>query len=134
MVMKKDPKNFGVPWEKGFGYSQAVKVKDFIFISGQVSHDDEGNILAVGDMEAQMRNAYANVQKLLVQYGATMDNVVEDTLYVTDMDAAMSVAGKVREEFYGDSDRSASTIIDINRLALPEWMIEIKCIAIVGDA
>ncbi len=133
MTINKEPKNFGVPWEEGYGYSQAVKVKDFIFVSGQVSHDDEGNILGVGDFEAQMRNAYANVQKMLAQYGASMDHVVEDTLYVTDMEAAMAVAGTVREDFYGDSDRSASTIVEINRLALPEWMIEIKCVALAPD-
>ncbi len=75
-----------------------------------------------------MRQAYANVQKLLVQYGATMDNVVEDVLFVTDMDAAMAVAGKVRQEFFGESVPSASTIIQIQRLARPEWMIEIRCV------
>ena len=52
-------------WEKEYGYAQAVKVGDTIYVSGQVSHDDMGNIVGLGNMEAQMRQAYANIHKLL---------------------------------------------------------------------
>ena len=61
-----------------YGYAQAVKVRDTIYLSGQVSHDEEGNIVGFKDMEAQMRQAYANIQKVLAQYGATMDNIVNE--------------------------------------------------------
>ena len=64
MSIIKEAENFGVPWEKSFGYSQAVKVGDIIYLSGQVSHDDDGNIVGLGQMETQMRQAYANVMKL----------------------------------------------------------------------
>jgi 2-iminobutanoate/2-iminopropanoate deaminase len=47
-----------MPWEKEYGYAQAVKVGDTIYVSGQVSHDDKGNIVGRGDMEVQMRQAY----------------------------------------------------------------------------
>lgn len=69
-----------MPWEKEYGYTQAVKIGDTIYVSGQVSHDDNGNIVGRGDIEAQMRQAYANIQKLLVQYGAKMENIVGKTL------------------------------------------------------
>ena len=53
-----------------------------------VSHDDEGNNIGLRDMEAQMRQAYANIKKVLAEYNATMDNVIDEILFVTDMDTA----------------------------------------------
>jgi 2-iminobutanoate/2-iminopropanoate deaminase len=43
MAISKESKSFGMPWEKEYGYSQAVKVGDTIYLSGLVSHDDKGN-------------------------------------------------------------------------------------------
>ncbi len=106
-----------------------MKVGDTIYVSGQVSHDDTGNIVGLGDMEAQMRQAYANINKVLAQYGATMDNIVEETLFVTDMNTAFAAAVKCREEIYFGTPVVASTIVQIQRLAFPELMIEIKCVA-----
>ena len=80
-------------------------------------------------METQMRQAYENIQKLLTQYGATLKNVVDEVLFVTDMDAAFAAAVKCRQEIFSGSPVIASTIVQIQRLAFPELMIEIKCIA-----
>ena len=85
MTINKESKNLGMSWEKEYGYSQAVKVGDTIYISGQVSNDDEGNIVGRGDMEDQMRQAYENIKKMLKQYGENMENVIEEVLLVTDM-------------------------------------------------
>jgi 2-iminobutanoate/2-iminopropanoate deaminase len=129
MTMSKETKNLGMPWEKEYGYSQAVKVGDTIYLSGQVSHDDRGNIVGLGDMEAQMRQAWANVDKMLAQYGATIENIVDEVLFVTDMEAAFAAAVKIRPELFRGRPLVASTIVQIQRLAFPELMIEIKCIA-----
>jgi 2-iminobutanoate/2-iminopropanoate deaminase len=129
MVIKKEPKSLGMSWEKEYGYSQAVKVGDTIYISGQVSHDDEGKIVGRGDMEAQMRQAYANIQKMLEQYGATMDNVIDEVLFVTDMNTAFAAAVKCRQEVFSGQPVVASTIVQIQRLAFPDLLIEIKCVA-----
>jgi enamine deaminase RidA (YjgF/YER057c/UK114 family) len=118
-----------VPWEKEYGYSQAVKVGDIIYVSGQVSHDDSGNVVGKGDMEAQMHQAYSNIRKVLAQYGATMDNVVDEILFVTDMNAAFAAAVKCREDVFFGVPAVASTIVQVQRLAFPELMIEIKCVA-----
>lgn len=76
-----------------------------IYISGQLSHDDKGHFVGAApldeqerihdhsNMEIQMRQTYANAKKLLAGYGATLDNVVEEVLYVTDMDKAFAAAG-----------------------------------------
>src|SRR5215213_6451142 len=129
MAINKETKALGMPWEKEYGYVQAAKVGDTIYVSGQVSHDEEGNIVGLKDIDAQMRQAYTNIQKVLAQYGATMDNVVDEVLFVTDMDTAFAAAVKCRQEVFSGIPVVASTIVQIQRLAFPELMIEIKCIA-----
>ncbi len=129
MKINKETKILNMPWEKEYGYSQAVKVGDTIYLSGQVSHDDKGNVLGEGDMEVQMRAAYANIGKVLAQYGATMDNVVDEMLFVTDMDAAFPARVKMKQEVFSGSPVLGSTIVQIQRLAFPQLMIEIRCIA-----
>ena len=116
-----------MPWEKD--YAQSVKVGDTIYLSGQVSHDDEGNLVGSGDMEAQLRQVYLNIQKLLAQQGATMENIVDEILFVTDMDTAFAAAVKCRNDIFGGTPAVASTIVQIQRLAFPEYLIEIKCVA-----
>jgi 2-iminobutanoate/2-iminopropanoate deaminase len=129
MTINKEAKSLGMPWEKEYGYAQSVKVEDTIYVSGQVSHDETGKIVGRGDMEAQMRQAYTNIQKVLAQYSATMNNIVDETLFVTDMDAAFSAAVKCRKNVFSGIPVVASTIVQIQRLAFPDLLIEIRCVA-----
>lgn len=129
MTIAKETKSLNMPWESKYGYVQAVKVGDTIYLSGQVSHDDKSNIVGLGDMEMQMRQTYANVQQVLAHYGATMDNIVDEVLFVTDMETAYTAAIKCREEIFAGAPVVASTIVQIQRLAFPDLMIEIKCVA-----
>lgn len=129
MTPTKDAKSLNMPWEQEYGYSQAVKVGDTIYLSGQVSHDDKGEFVGIGDVEAQMRQAYANIQKVLAAYGATMDNIVDEVVFVTDMEAAFAAAVKCRKEILSDTPVVASTLVQVGRLAYPELLIEIKCVA-----
>ncbi len=128
MTIKKEAKSFGMPWEKEYGYSQAVRVDNTIYVSGQVSHDDKGNIVGRGDIEMQVRQAYANIEKVLAQYGATMDNIVEEVLFVTDMEKAFAARVKCKQEVFSGNPVLASTIVQIQRLAFPELLVEIRCI------
>ena len=129
MTIGKEARSLGMPWENEYGYSQAVQVGDTIYLSGQVGHDDEGNVLGVGNMEVQMRAAYANIEKVLAQYGASIDNVVDEVVFVTDMDAAFAARVKLKQEVFSGSPVLASTIVQIQRLARPEFLVEIRCIA-----
>lgn len=77
----KKVENHGVAWERAFGYVQAVQVKDAIYVSGQLSHDDKGNLVAPAEldedkrpadfsqMESQIRQTYVNAKTLLARYG-----------------------------------------------------------------
>ena len=139
--------NFGVAWEGLFGYVQAVQVKDTIYVSGQLSHDAAGNLVAPAaldaagkpanfeQMEAQIRQTYRNAVTLLGEFGATLDDVVEETLYVLDVDAAFAAGSRVRKEVYGtDQPQCASNLIGVSRLAFPAQLVEITFRAVLGNA
>ena len=123
----KESQAFGMPWEDDYGYAQAVKKGDTVWISGQLGHDEKG-VLAQG-MEAQMKQTYANIQMLLSRFRMTMDDVVEEVLYVMDMQTAFEARKKYKAEFYSNPKSVASTIVVVNGLALPGQLIEIKITA-----
>jgi enamine deaminase RidA (YjgF/YER057c/UK114 family) len=128
----------GVPAEDDYGYAQAIKVGNMIYVSGQLSHDNMGVMIApaaldetgkpadFSTMAEQMRVTYANAAKILAKFGATLDHVVEETIYVLDVDEAFAIAGKVRKEAYATArPQCASNLIGVSRLAFPEQLVEI---------
>jgi enamine deaminase RidA (YjgF/YER057c/UK114 family) len=141
-IPARETHGLGMAWEEMYGYAQAVRVGDTIYVSGQLSHDDVGNLLGAAplgphgeildhaNVGVQMGQAYVNAAKILGAFGATLQHVVEEVIYVTDMDAAFAIAGTVRKQAYG-SDRPAvaSTIVTTSRLALPGQLVEIRLTA-----
>jgi len=110
--------------ENAYGYSHAVKIGNHIKISGAVSMDDEGNPLAIGDMEQQMKNCYTDLKKILKHYNCTFDDVVKEDVFTTDMAKFLEVAG-YRAEIYNNKFPTGSWL-GVKELALPELMIEIE--------
>jgi enamine deaminase RidA (YjgF/YER057c/UK114 family) len=115
--------------EEAYGFSQAVRVGDTIYVSGQTAMGDDFTAVGGDDMAAQMREAYAGVARVLAMYGAGVDDIVDEVLFVTDMMAAATCAKAVRGEVYGESFEVASTLIGVAALGSPDLMIEIKCVA-----
>ena len=124
---ERETKSLGMAWEKEYGYAQAVRAGDTVWLSGQLGHDDKG-VLA-GGMEAQMRQAYANIRTLLEAYGLAMDDVTEEVVYVLDTPAGLAARTKLSREVYPDPMRVASTLIGVVGLALPGQLVEIKIVA-----
>lgn len=78
----------------------------------------------------QMRTTYGNAVKVLALFGPTLDSVVEETIYVTDVNAAFAVAGKVRKEAFRTERRAcASTLAGVTRPAFAPQLVEIKLTA-----
>lgn len=110
--------------EKAYGYSHALKIGNDIKISGAVSMDDEGNPTAVGDLEQQVKNVYADLAKILEHYGCTFDDVIVENVFTTDMAKFLEVAA-YRGSIYTKHFPTGSWL-EVKGLALPEFMIEIE--------
>lgn len=110
--------------EKAYGYTHAVKIGNSIKISGAVSMDDEGNPTAIGDIEQQMKNCYADLEKILKHYGCTFNDVVKEDIFTTDMAQMLEKSG-YRAEIYKNGFPTGSWL-EVKGLALPEFMVEIE--------
>lgn len=109
--------------EKSFGYSHAVRIGDDLKISGAVSMDDKGVIVAPGDMEQQMKNCYIDLEKILKHYGFTFDDVVVENVYTTNMKDFINVSG-FRTSIY-KKQFPTGTWLEVNGLAIDGQLIEI---------
>ena len=121
--------NFGVPWEKSYGYSQAVRTGNMVFVSGQLSHDEQGNFVGEGDFEKQLRQAYANIKSLLGKFGLSLDSIVSETIYVTDIASQSDTLSRVHREYF-PKNSVTSTVVEIKRLFFPQQLLEISAVAV----
>jgi len=110
--------------EKAYGYTHAVKIGDDIKISGAVSMDDTGNPTAIGDLAQQMKNCYADLNKVLTHYGYTFDDVVVENIFTTNMAEFLKQSG-YRNTIY-TKNFPTGTWLEVKGLALPEFMIEVE--------
>ncbi|HAL84762.1 MAG TPA: hypothetical protein DCP12_03880 [Rhodobiaceae bacterium] len=111
-------------------FCQGVRVGDTLYMAGQVGTDAGG--AAPDDLVAQMKHAYAHVASVLAEYGGTMDNVVDETWFVTDIADTMAKVGDLfaaRAEIYGKKPEVSQTLVQVAGLVDPSFKIEIKCIA-----
>jgi enamine deaminase RidA (YjgF/YER057c/UK114 family) len=100
-----------------------------VYIAGQMAREPTGEIVGKGDMRAQIRKVCENIGKGLAYAGATFDDVVRATTYVTDIQEYYR-ASAVRFEFFR-KNRPASVLIEIVRLGHPDAMVEIEVEAII---
>ena len=109
--------------DKSYGYSHAVKIGDDLKISGAVSMDDKGTIVAPGNMEQQMKNCYSDLEKILKHYGYTFDDVVAENIYTTNMKDFIGVSG-FRNSVY-KKQFPTGTWLEVKGLAVDGQLIEI---------
>ena len=112
-------------------YSHAVASRrpKMIFIAGQLAGDPDGNVVGKGDMRAQMRQVCENLKAALAAAGATMDDIVQTSTFVTDWPKFRECVD-VRHEYIGKV-LPTSTTVQVSALAHPDFMIEISAIAMV---
>lgn len=110
--------------EKAYGYTHAVKIGNDIKISGAVSMDDAGAPTATGDFLQQMKNCYADLDKILKHYDCTFDDVVVENIFTTNMPLFLENAA-YRNEIYTKQFPTGSWL-GVKELALPEFLIEIE--------
>ncbi len=109
--------------EKEFGYTHAVRIGDDLKISGAVSMNDSGIIVAPGNMEQQMKNCYSDLEKILEHYGYSYDDVVVENVYTTNMEDLLKVSG-FRHTIY-KKQFPTGTWIEVKGLAVSGQLIKI---------
>jgi len=120
----------GIPWESEFVTMGSVQVRDTIYVAAQLSWDELG--LVKGDtVEAQIRQIYTNIRKLLERHSAKLTDVVEETVYVIDIKAAQAAAPKVRREMLGEDPMIASTLVEVKKLSDPKALVAITVTAML---
>jgi reactive intermediate/imine deaminase len=115
------------------GYTHVVQVHGgrTVYIAGQVAFDKSGNLVGKGDFAAQATQVFENLKLALAAAGATFDNVVKVTTFVTDLSQIQALR-EIRAKYYG-KNAPASTLVQITQLANPAFMIEIEAIAVVPE-
>ena len=115
-------------FEKDFGYAQAVLIDKTLYVSGSVAADDQGRLVAPGDMPGQLRAAYINLQHTLAAHGVSFEQVVKETIYTTDMDAFLK-AKSTRLDFYDKDRLPAASWVQVQRLVDPGFLVEVEVVA-----
>lgn len=111
------------------GYSHAVAFDGpTLVISGQVPLDEQGRLVGEGDPRAQLRQVFRNLTAALAAVGATMEQVVKLTVFLTDM-ADLQAFREVRDEFVRLDRPPASSLVQVGGLVNPEFRVEIEAIA-----
>lgn len=118
----------GWKWDDRFIFSQAIQIGNTVYVSGQVAVDSEGNVVGKGNMKAQTRQALENVKTVLQAAGASLQDVVKITVFLTDISRLMETH-EVRAEYFSDPP-PASTAVEVKALAFPDLLIEIEAVAV----
>jgi 2-iminobutanoate/2-iminopropanoate deaminase len=111
-------------------FAQVTKIGNQVYVAGQTPMDADGNVVGKGDIEAQTRQVFHNLEKCLKSAGATFDQVVKLGCYSTDLDAHLPTIAKIRQEYF-PKEPVASTTVQISRLVHPDWLVEIEVIAVL---
>ncbi len=115
-------------------FSHGVRAGQLIFVGGQVAYDKEANLLHSGDIVAQTRIAMDNVQKVLQEFGAGMNDIVKlQTFFVsTGTREEWKRCAEIRFSYF-DYPGPASTAIPVPALGIPGLMVEIDAIAVLSE-
>ena len=119
------------PWAASHRIAQGVQVGDTVYTSGQIAMDPAGNLVGEGDLGGQARQVFANIRAILAEAGATMDDVVKITAFITDMSQYAAYSAACAEAF--PNNVPASSTVSCPLLVSPELLVEVEAVAVIGS-
>ena len=117
------------PYEEIIGFSRAVRVGDTVYVSGTVAWGEDGKLVGEGDVYVQARQALRNIERALIEAGASLSEVVRTRIYITDIDRWEEAARAHAEAFA--AVKPAATMVEVSRLAEAAMLVEIEAVAVV---
>ena len=114
-------------------FSQGVQVGNVLTLAGQLGDTEDGSVPV--EIKDQMINCYTNIKNVLSEFDATLDNVIDETWFVTDVNECMENVSEIfseREVIYGCKPEVSQTLVGISALVQPQYKLEIKVIAYLG--
>lgn len=108
-------------------YIRVDEPKSLIFLSGQLSRDNNGKLVGPGDMAEQTRQAIRNMKTIMETAGGSLDDIVSIVVYTTDIRQFKEIV-EARMEFFKNK-LPTSTIVEVNHLADPGLLIEFQATA-----
>jgi enamine deaminase RidA (YjgF/YER057c/UK114 family) len=114
------------------GYTHVVEVTAGrpVYISGQVALDGAGELVGPGDVAAQARQVFENLQAALGSVGAGFEQVVKLTFYLVDA-TQMPAVREVRDRYVDTARPPASTAVEVRRLVRDDLLVEVEAVAIL---
>jgi enamine deaminase RidA (YjgF/YER057c/UK114 family) len=121
---------------KTVGYSHVVRaVGDLLVVSGQTALDPAGNLVGPGDLRAQTVQTFENVGAALRAMDADFEHIIKLTYFVVNYDLShRDIVLGVRDQFIDRAHAPASTLLGVQALALPGYLIEIEALAVVPSS
>lgn len=123
----------GLPARETYTHVSVATGSRLVFVAGQVSEDEQGNVIGPGDMEIQARQAFANVGRALAAAGALPSQVAKITIYVAGYrreHLPLIEAGRIG--LFG-AHKPADTLIGVAALSHPDNVIEVDATAVVDS-
>ena len=121
----------GAPWEAIVGYCRAVRVGSQVAVTGTAAVGENGEVVGVGDANAQTRRCLEIIERALKDAGASLADVVRTRIYVTDI-SQWEAVGRAHGEVFGEV-YPATTMVEVSALIDPDMLVEIEADAIVTD-
>jgi enamine deaminase RidA (YjgF/YER057c/UK114 family) len=122
----------GLSTPRGYTHVVTTPLGRLVFIAGQVATDANGQLVGAGDLRAQAEQVFENLKTALAAAGATFADVVKGTTFIVGYKPEdRAIIAEVRSRYLPAEQPPTSTLVGVQALALPEFLIEVEVIAVV---